>query len=423
MGGGEESGVEIAIPPAMDFGLLLGFLLFNGQAIYDIFANEGILHFITNNSPIDSIIVATCDNFTNWGVIMAWIKEGSPEIMSILCTVKEKLLEGQDDAEVVFWCDDLDVDLVRLFYHMRRSIVGNTKKKKIILVINSPGGSVDAAYSLIEILRNSCECIEVVVPVWAKSAATLVSLSANKIYMSEIAELGPLDPQVREPGEVRYKSVLDEYQAMSQIRREAFENFDYAVALIMNKSGGMSIPEVLSPASKFVATLIRPLYEQTDPKLLGKRVRQLKISEEYAIRVLRRNKAYKGQDIEELVNTLVYEYPSHSFVINYNEANELGMPVEILSDDPTIENLVKVFTVWGREISLIGSFVPDESSAETDSCSCCRNSCSKQVPMTCASLVDTQPSDEVESEPGTEIAATSEGGEGEENNDTIKDDV
>jgi len=232
------------------------------------------------------------------------------------------------------------------------------------LVLNSEGGDIHAAYTLIEILRMECDQFEVLIPLWAKSAATLISLAADKIYMTPISELGPLDTQVREPGDMLFKGALDEVAAILQVRQEAFEAFDHFFALLLKRSGGMRISELLEPAGKFIANLMSPLYNQIDPAKYGKRVRQLDIGLEYAKRVLRRYKLYDDGDASSLAEKLVFQYPSHSFVINYNEAQVLNLPVELIKDD-VVDKLINLsVTSLVCEMQIIGSLLNEVKSRQ-----------------------------------------------------------
>jgi hypothetical protein len=63
------------------------------------------------------------------------------------------------------------------------------------LILHSPGGSPEAAESIVAVLRSQFQKVRVLVPVMAKSAATMIALSANEILMPLSAELGPIDPQ------------------------------------------------------------------------------------------------------------------------------------------------------------------------------------------------------------------------------------
>lgn len=71
----------------------------------------------------------------------------------------------------------------------------------IDLLLHSPGGDIDAAEKLITIIRRRAgsAAVRVIVPDYAKSAATLLALGADTIVMSDSSELGAIDPQVDLP--------------------------------------------------------------------------------------------------------------------------------------------------------------------------------------------------------------------------------
>jgi hypothetical protein len=66
------------------------------------------------------------------------------------------------------------------------------------LIIHSPGGDGTAADKMTDLCRKYCTGIfRVVVPLYAKSAATLIALSGDEILMGETSELGPIDGQIQ----------------------------------------------------------------------------------------------------------------------------------------------------------------------------------------------------------------------------------
>lgn len=65
----------------------------------------------------------------------------------------------------------------------------------IDLLLQTPGGLVDACEKVISILRLRGGEYRVVIPSWAKSAGTIIALSASSIVMGVNSELGPIDPQ------------------------------------------------------------------------------------------------------------------------------------------------------------------------------------------------------------------------------------
>jgi hypothetical protein len=65
------------------------------------------------------------------------------------------------------------------------------------LILNSPGGDPNATASLVRYLRSRFDNIRVFVPLAAMSAATMLALSANEIWMGAHSQLGPIDPQMQ----------------------------------------------------------------------------------------------------------------------------------------------------------------------------------------------------------------------------------
>ena len=75
----------------------------------------------------------------------------------------------------------------------------------IDLIIHTPGGLVLAAGQIAQALRRHRAKVTVLVPHYAMSGGTLISLAANEIVMDPNAVLGPMDPQL---GETPAASIL-----------------------------------------------------------------------------------------------------------------------------------------------------------------------------------------------------------------------
>jgi hypothetical protein len=73
--------------------------------------------------------------------------------------------------------------------------VSNVSERELDLFLHSPGGSPEAAESIVRYLRTRFDHIRAIVPVAAMSAATMVALAANEIVMGAHSQLGPIDPQ------------------------------------------------------------------------------------------------------------------------------------------------------------------------------------------------------------------------------------
>ncbi len=66
---------------------------------------------------------------------------------------------------------------------------------KLDIILHSPGGSPEAAESIVSYLRSKFTDVRIFVPHAAMSAATMLACSANRIVMGKHSYLGPIDPQ------------------------------------------------------------------------------------------------------------------------------------------------------------------------------------------------------------------------------------
>lgn len=68
------------------------------------------------------------------------------------------------------------------------------------LLLQSPGGDIDAAEKIVYMCRQIGGGFRVIVPEYAKSAATLIALASDEIIMGLASEIGPIDAQIAGPG-------------------------------------------------------------------------------------------------------------------------------------------------------------------------------------------------------------------------------
>jgi ClpP class serine protease len=75
------------------------------------------------------------------------------------------------------------------------------KVSTLDVILQTGGGNIDSAFNIVKILKRHASAINVIVPLYAKSAGTLICMIGDKILLSEISELGPLDTQILESQE------------------------------------------------------------------------------------------------------------------------------------------------------------------------------------------------------------------------------
>ena len=172
----------------------------------------------------------------------------------------------------------------------------------------------------------------VFIPTLCKSAGTILAIAASKVIMSELAELGPIDVQLRNPLEVGERtSSLTPIQALESLSmhsqtlfRQHFRQLRFDTSLTFSTKMAAEI------ATELTVGLLKPMYEQVDPIRLAEVERSLKISSDYAERLSRSPSESNLKDgaIEKLLGS----YPSHGFVIDRKEAGELFENAELPSD-------------------------------------------------------------------------------------------
>lgn len=201
--------------------------------------------------------------------------------------------------------------------------------KEIDFILESPGGSADHAYIIIRTLRENFDKVNIVVPFWAKSAATLLALGGSTIIMDSFGEFGPLDVQLSRDDEIPdsepQSGLIDEY-SLSTIENRAIALYQRMLQKLLRKSQNNSDIDVRIKKTilseqlfGYIADLYRPLFERIDPYQIGEKARSLAIAEKYSERILLQyNKSNLKLDKEVLIDYMVHECPNHGYNIDYS---------------------------------------------------------------------------------------------------------
>jgi hypothetical protein len=227
-----------------------------------------------------------------------------------------------DVAQFVFF----DSIFPRQMIKVRKAIIEykklNPDTQEIDFILYSPGGLADDAYRIIRNLRKNFKTVNVIVPFWAKSAATLLSLGANKIIVDEFGEFGPLDAQVGKPRadspEYDRESALNDEHSVNVIENRFKILYEQMYIRLfehkqINIEKNVLSDQLLNNLPKFYS----PLLSQIDPYKLGEKKRKLDIGAQYAKRILMQFGEPKDRSLmRELVDYLIHECPDHGYVID-----------------------------------------------------------------------------------------------------------
>ncbi|MCE9646896.1 MAG: hypothetical protein K8S20_12920 [Chloroflexi bacterium] len=231
------------------------------------------------------------------------------------------------------------LDVLPLFNQALESI-GTTKK--VLIFLYSTGGNLDAPWPLMSLIREYCEEVEVVIPFRALSAATLIALGANRIIMTPLSELSPIDPQgtfVNNDGKAEQYSVED----MASF-------IDFAKDKI-----GIAESQPLSE-------VLRLLSQEIKPTVIGSLNRTYSRIRRLARIMLQshmRDPKHETQ-ITEIINNLTQSLGSHNHLIHRREARDtLGFGALIEDASPETEKIIKeLFESYKEDLELNKPFDP-----------------------------------------------------------------
>jgi hypothetical protein len=174
------------------------------------------------------------------------------------------------------------------------------------LFIKSGGGTGQAALRLVSLLRQHCQRLIALVPLECESAATMIALGANEVWMGPMAYLTAVDTSLThdlsplDRDNDRVSVSLDELTRVIRLWRA--EQAD-------------------SKENPYKA-----LFQYVHPLVIGAVDR----AESLSIMLCKELLAHHIDDeatVDRIANTLNAKYPSHSFPILFEEAKRIGLKV------------------------------------------------------------------------------------------------
>jgi hypothetical protein len=92
-------------------------------------------------------------------------------------------------------------------------IYGMDFNKPLTLMLHTPGGVTYATESIVDYLRSKFSDVEVIVPVFAMSAGTMIALASDRVVMGRPSQLGPIDPQMQLGGRsVSARAIVEQFE-------------------------------------------------------------------------------------------------------------------------------------------------------------------------------------------------------------------
>ncbi len=202
-------------------------------------------------------------------------------------------------------------------------------KNSLLILLDTSGGNVYSAVKIMDTLRMRYKKITIAIPQEAKSSGTMMCCGADRLIMSSISELGPLDkPMIHPDNETARISALDIVKSIDGMLDTAEER-EKELAKELNSELGIPMQKSLSLASDSISKLISPMLCKEDVKIYNQAKRLLAIAENYGKEFLIgfmlgyiKNKKTRERVADMIVRRLVWLYPDHGFAIRRSELKD-----------------------------------------------------------------------------------------------------
>lgn len=208
----------------------------------------------------------------------------------------------------------IGADVVDIFGKHLESI---GKTHRITLILYTLGGDTMATWNIVNLIREYCDELEIIVPRKARSSGTIMCLGANKIILTHQSTLGPIDPSLNSPLGTKVKINGQEISLPTSV-----ESVKGYFNLAKHELGIRTSRDLIQAFLKLSETL--------NPLLIGDVYRRQGQIKMIAQKLLVYQNCKKKQKTS-IINFLCSDSGSHDYAINYTEAKQLGLNVELAS--------------------------------------------------------------------------------------------
>ena len=209
----------------------------------------------------------------------------------------------------------IGADVVDIFGRHLESI---GKVNKITLILYTLGGDTMATWNIVNLIREYCDELEIIVPRKARSSGTIMCLGANKIILTHQSTLGPIDPSLNSP--LGIKVNINGQTITLPTSVESVKGY------FKKKKKELHIKNSRDLINAFIK-----LSETLNPLLIGDVYRRQGQIKMIAQKLLMYQCCSKKQR-NKIVNFLCSDSGSHDYTISFKEAQQLGLNVELVDD-------------------------------------------------------------------------------------------
>jgi len=224
------------------------------------------------------------------------------------------------------------------------------KQKKIDLILYSSGGDTMVPWRLVSMIREYCDHFSVIIPYKAHSAATMISLGADEIVMSDMSELSPIDPST-----ANVFNPVDPKNPQNRIPISVEDVMSY-FDLAKNKFGIKGDEELTKIFNKFVEST-----PSIHPLALGNINRTHNLIKVLAKKLLKSHEEQlEEEEIKKIVRFLTEELYSHQYYFGRKEAKgELGIKNVVEADKELSDFMTEIYEEYNKEMKMTEAWNPE----------------------------------------------------------------
>ena len=215
--------------------------------------------------------------------------------------------------------------------------------ERISLLLHTNGGHTLAAWRLVNLIRIFCDELEILIPLKALSAGTLISIGADRVVMTKQAALGPIDPSVNNP--LNPQAVIGGQSKQVPVSVESVRGYLDAAREELKIKGEQALTSVLLNLTSHI-----------HPLVLGEIFRSRAQIRFLAEKLLPRQVGDKEQ-IKSIIDFLCGDSGSHDYTIDRREAADLGLNIEKPSD-AFYKQLREIHLSYAEELKLLQPYTP-----------------------------------------------------------------
>ena len=297
---------------------------------------------------------------------------------------KPPFLFAQTQAELVKLSELLDCPVLSYFkppsgviwgqdlYAILECLKTIGKQKKLALYIRSSGGQGMVSLRIINLLRSFADKLILLAPLECASAATMLALGCDEIFMGPLSSLSPVDSSLTHslsPVDSLNNKVpisLDELWRVLRLWQESDQKSQQFTPNSVDKSSNLLTKNIEQNSDKKAKSKIpvldnieiekslenpyKYLYQYVHPLVFGAVDRHSSLS----LQICKEIMSYHLTDeklIDQINHKLNYDYPAHGYPITAREAKKLGLnilPIETKMQD-ILNNLQLLYSEMTEE--------------------------------------------------------------------------